>query len=663
MAIDVTITRAYKDSNYFKQVSSYVGAGGGTTPTSSGPHNQLTGLQGGTVGEYYHLTSAEHDKLAALVDQMVLDGSDISQIKIDSIVEFSADAGVNIENINVTNNIISTDSGTGNLTLSPADDVVITTDLAIDNIKKNEANFITFESDIYITGGNIGIGVEPTGDFMIETAGGVGPSIGYTYHLGDTNKRWQSIFVEAINLLSDDSSSSTAAGIFAGAYDILYINSGSGGTVMNTASVDNFLWIENNSVETIDYVQCLGSEIKQVANNVTIWTLTSSGLKLGAGSTVNYIENSLTDNAARLPTSAAVTAAVAANNLWDRTGTTLTTHNAGDAVTIDGAFRVNDTDVLVYDATAKVRVQESSEAAGLIDIYVSTTQAYIAYNYTSDGVAFGINYSGVNQIKITGTYVDLNYSGKRVFTTINASAVGIIGNSTGVGNTAWLGFYESGGSTRQGYVGFASSSDDLYISADVGNVRITAGASGQYVLQCYSSSATGHGTYLETIANSSSYNTLTVYDFTLSGNIFRARSDGQVYMENLGTAAASTILYITSGRVHPPSSDIKLKKNIVDWNYDSLAFLKALPIRKYDRRDSSNLGEIGWIAQEVEKLIPEMVWEDTTGIKIIKEQQMFLHYHNAINQIVDKIDNKFEIQETIIARLEKRVAKLELLII
>jgi len=193
MAIDITVIRGYKDKNYFdpdNRSSGYQyfgGAGGISIPV----HNQLTSLQGGDTNEYYHLTAAEHPKLSAWSDQIVLAGSDISQIKIDSIVEFSTDAGVEIENINITDATISTDSGTGNITLAPADDVVIDTtgDLAVDRIKKNVANYIQIENDVYLTGANLGVGVIPSGDFMVETAGGIGPSAGYTYSLGDTTKR------------------------------------------------------------------------------------------------------------------------------------------------------------------------------------------------------------------------------------------------------------------------------------------------------------------------------------------------------------------------------------------------------------------------------------------------------------------------------------------
>lgn len=36
---------------------------------TAGPHNNLTGLQGGTAGQYYHLTQNQHTKLTSFISQ------------------------------------------------------------------------------------------------------------------------------------------------------------------------------------------------------------------------------------------------------------------------------------------------------------------------------------------------------------------------------------------------------------------------------------------------------------------------------------------------------------------------------------------------------------------------------------------------------------------
>jgi len=59
--MDVTVIKKYRDKNYFqgKTLPNYSYGASGSSPTI-GVHNSLTGLQGGSSGEYYHLTSAEY---------------------------------------------------------------------------------------------------------------------------------------------------------------------------------------------------------------------------------------------------------------------------------------------------------------------------------------------------------------------------------------------------------------------------------------------------------------------------------------------------------------------------------------------------------------------------------------------------------------------------
>ncbi|KKL04645.1 hypothetical protein LCGC14_2613990, partial [marine sediment metagenome] len=54
----------------------------------------------------------------------------------------------------------------------------------------------------------------------------------------------------------------------------------------------------------------------------------------------------------------------------------------------------------------------------------------------------------------------------------------IIGTGAGNANIAWFGFYDSNGTTRRGYIGDGSSSnDDIYLGADTGDLRLAAAGS------------------------------------------------------------------------------------------------------------------------------------------------------------------------------------------
>lgn len=79
----------------------------------------------------------------------------------------------------------------------------------------------------------------------------------------------------------------------------------------------------------------------------------------------------------------------------------------------------------------------------------------------------------------TSYYVDTNanakfYSVTSVSTLTFPTASKVKGSGTGDANTAWLGFYESDGTTRKGFVGDGSTSDShITLHSDTGDTRLT----------------------------------------------------------------------------------------------------------------------------------------------------------------------------------------------
>jgi hypothetical protein len=125
---------------------------------------------------------------------------------------------------------------------------------------------------------------------------------------------------------------------------------------------------------------------------------------------------------------------------------------------------------------------------------------------------------------------------------------------------------------------------------------------------------------------------------------------------NISSSAVSTIIYLgANGKFQTNSSDVTLKENIRTWDYDSIGFLNSLDVRIYDRKDGSNKGEIGWIAQEVQALMPEMVYRGKDNIMGIKEPYFWSHLHKAFKDhyVITK-SHEQEIEE-----LKKRVEELE----
>jgi hypothetical protein len=94
------------------------------------------------------------------------------------------------------------------------------------------------------------------------------------------------------------------------------------------------------------------------------------------------------------------------------------------------------------------------------------------------------------------------------------------------------------------------------------------------------------------------------------------------------------------------SSDIRLKENIELWEPDSLSFLVKQDLIKFDRKDGSTKGEIGWNANQMRDLMPDMTWIDDKGYINFKDAHFPMHFHRAIKQLNNQIEElKKEIEQ------------------
>ena len=147
--------------------------------------------------------------------------------------------------------------------------------------------------------------------------------------------------------------------------------------------------------------------------------------------------------------------------------------------------------------------------------------------------------------------------------------------------------------------------------------------------------------------------------FASSYNDFSIDLNGGIHMPNMTDDSGDYFLYyddsVNIGEIVYDSSDERLKENINPWEYDSLSFLNSLELKTFDRKNKKRFNEIGWLAQDVEALMPTMVGTNRRHNKIIKEKYFMYHFQRAITQV----DMKVETHEEKIALLEQRVAELE----
>jgi hypothetical protein len=100
-----------------------------------------------------------------------------------------------------------------------------------------------------------------------------------------------------------------------------------------------------------------------------------------------------------------------------------------------------------------------------------------------------LNVTGATTVGALTVSGALNVSG--TFNLANGSQ--IVGTNTGVLNQSWLGFYQSDGTTRVGYVGdFSQTSNDMYINADSGNIILAPNGVAAMTLSSTDMLLTGH---------------------------------------------------------------------------------------------------------------------------------------------------------------------------
>lgn len=152
-----------------------------------------------------------------------------------------------------------------------------------------------------------------------------------------------------------------------------------------------------------------------------------------------------------------------------------------------------------------------------------------------------------------------------------------------------------------------------------------------------------------------------IWNTGLSVASFTITSSGRV---GIGTSTApddkfvvvngsATGRYTTSGWTH--SSDIRLKQNIEKLG-NVLPSIKQLQGVTFSfKSDAQNISQIGFIAQDVEKLFPQLVTTDSNGFKSIAYGQVSAVLVEAIKEQ----QNIIETQQEEIDALKQRVSELE----
>jgi hypothetical protein len=230
-------------------------------------------------------------------------------------------------------------------------------------------------------------------------------------------------------------------------------------------------------------------------------------------------------------------------------------------------------------------------------------------------------------------------------------------------NKGLLSFYSNSGADIRGFIG-ADNNGVLYLGDNGGGgVRfLTGGPSGTERMRI---DASGNLLVGKTVASDTSQNGILIYGGPSIAGVMTATVSNDTGAINTyhvyNTSVAAYRFYVSrAGQINATStsiagiSDISLKENIRDLE-TGLPEILALKPRRFDWKEETQLEQknvAGFIAQELEEVLPELVYEykynETETKKSIK-----------MGDILPTLVKAVQEQQTIIDELKAKVAALE----
>jgi hypothetical protein len=196
------------------------------------------------------------------------------------------------------------------------------------------------------------------------------------------------------------------------------------------------------------------------------------------------------------------------------------------------------------------------------------------------GVAIGASYAGVNTAPANGMAIQGNVTIGTTFSNEKLAVAGGTDNGIFIGGSAFSG----------------ATAARLVIQASSG-FFIFPGMSPEWTIGSYS--ATGGN--LDILRRSAS-NVSPAGEYSFTPTAFNSFNDNN---NSLGTAARRwTTVFAVNGTIN--TSDARLKENIQDLNYGLGEIMKLRPV-SYNWKTGAKYTKLGLIAQETEKIIPEVV--------------------------------------------------------
>ena len=336
---------------------------------------------------------------------------------------------------------------------------------------------------------------------------------------------------------------------------------------------------------------------------------------------------------------------------------TVSTTGSGDAVIIESteAGSSNAPDLVLHrnsaspaddDSLGIIRFRGENDASEAIDLINVFGQVTDVSDGSEDSTLYFKTYKdGAEQSPLTlvGSNVGIGttspssyYSKELVVAASDNGGITIVNSDTS--HAAYLMFADgtSGADAYRGQIGYDHNNNSMFFSTD-STLRLMIDSSGKVFIglsaQINSSMlSVGDGGVGITYSGAPAYYYRQIYQSS-SGNLFFYNGSNQGYIDQAGA--------------FNDASDERIKKDIEDISY-GLDTVKALKPRKYKMKLNDD-EQIGFIAQEVESLIPEVV---DTGETPDGEEQKGMSYGHLTAVLTKAIQEQQELIETLQAKVE-----------
>lgn len=255
----------------------------------------------------------------------------------------------------------------------------------------------------------------------------------------------------------------------------------------------------------------------------------------------------------------------------------------------------------------------------------STGQTYYYKKYSMDNNPFVVGKIGTNSwvgdSKFRGLYMGLNYGG---------SYLALSHQDKQNGNYNVKIVYYAENSTR-GNKGIhlcdvTYLDNNIWLNENVRTIRYDSGDAGIY-------SAT-HGVSLEgtTALVSGSDGSFKIEDGAF--NLYNSTNRLVNCYNNLDMHN-----YAINNAIINSSSDVRMKTNIIDSEINAVNILNQIEMKSFDWRTDNKHEDIGIIAQQLQEILPDLVYEDELTTKLSIQPIKFIPYLiKAIQELSAKID-------------------------